>query len=453
MTLTVRLLGQPRIDRSGDVYQFRSRKSWALLAYLILSEHPPTRSQLAALLFDGAEDPLRALRWSLSEVRRALGDDASVEGDPVMLQLPAGAVVDVELVAKGSWTDTGHLPGLGSDMLEGMTVRGAAAFDSWLLSEQRRVAAASEALLHEAAVRSMSRGAFDDALSYAVRVAAMSPLNENHQALLIRLYRMVGDDEAARRQLAACTELFDRELGVSPGPAVAAAMRESRSHVDAVADAASIEAILEAGSAAVSAGATETGADSLRTAVRLADGANLPRLRIASRLVLAETLIHSLRGLDEEGMAYLLAADDIALAAGDRGAVAEARAELGYVDFLRARYDRAELWLSQALDFANDSPLVKAKATTYLGSVESDRASYGTSLDLLEGAVTMSRAVEDVRREAYAVAMIGRLHLLRNDLDAAAVHLDASIELSERDHWLSFIPWPQAMRGEVELAR
>jgi hypothetical protein len=27
------------------------------------------------------------------------------------------------------------------------------------------------------------------------------------------------------------------------------------------------------------------------------------------------------------------------------------------------------------------------------------------------------------------------------------------VELSERDHWLSFLPWPQALRGEVYLAR
>ena len=98
---------------------------------------------------------------------------------------------------------------------------------------------------------------------------------------------------------------------------------------------------LESGRAAVSAGAIETGADSLRNAVRLADRARDPGLRVSSRLTLAETLIHAFRGLDEEGMAALQAADDIALATGDRTAVAEARAELGYVDFLRGRYERS----------------------------------------------------------------------------------------------------------------
>ena len=113
MSITIQLLGRPRVTQDGrQAYKFRSRKSWGLLAYLILSERPPARSQLASLLFADADDPVRALRWSLSEIRRALGGDGSVDGDPVVLQLAAGAVVDVEVVIKGGWTDAVGLPGL-----------------------------------------------------------------------------------------------------------------------------------------------------------------------------------------------------------------------------------------------------------------------------------------------------------------------------------------------------
>lgn len=452
MSRRIHLLGRPQVDGPVDVYQFRSRKSWALLAFLLLNERAPSRGQLATLLFCDAADPLGALRWSLAEVRRALGPECVLEGDPVVLRLGSETVVDVDVVLRGSWPDAVRLPRLGSELLEGLTVRDAAAFESWLLAEQRRVAAASEAMLHEAALGSMSRGDVDDAIGYAVRALAMSPLNENHHALLIRLYRIAGDQAAAVKQLATCTELLSRELGLTPGVAVHAAFRETHTPLDGQADATSIQAAIEAGAAAVSAGATETGADSLRAAVRLADRAGLDDLRVAARLVLAETLIHSLRGMDEEGMATLLAADDIAVVAGDRGAVAQARAELGYVDFLRARYDRAEVWLSEALTHA-DSPGTAAKATTYLGTVHSDRAAYGPALLLLERGAAMARSAGDLRRAAYAVSMLGRVHLLRHDLDLAAEHLDESVALAEQDHWLAFLPWPQALRGEVELAR
>ena len=208
MSLTIHLLGRPRIESSsGDVYQFRSRKSWALLAFLVLNDRPPSRRQLASLLFAEADDPLRALRWNLSEIRRGLGDGGSLEGDPVVLRLPADAVVDVALVAKNAWDAAVGLPGLGSDLLDGIVLQGAPAFESWLLSEQRHVAAASEAILHEAALGSLSRGDKRAALGYATSAAMMSPLDENHQALVIRLYRLTGEDSAAERQFEACTRV------------------------------------------------------------------------------------------------------------------------------------------------------------------------------------------------------------------------------------------------------
>ncbi len=454
LTLTIRLLGRPVLDRQeGDGYQFRSRKSWALLAYLLLSERHPTRAQLASLLFSEADDPLRALRWSLAEIRRGLGEEAALEGDPVILDLPPDAVVDVEVLVRGSWIDAVALPGLGDDLLAGSTIRFAPGFESWLLSEQRYVAAASEAILHEAALATMSGGALRDAITFAARALAMNALDENHQALLIKLYRMAGDFAAAERQLVACTELFASELGVKPGPAVVSAMREPPHRTEEFADEASIAATVEAGMAAVGAGAVEAGIHTLRSAVLAADAASLDRLRLTSRLALAESLIHSWRGMDEEGSASLHEMLEIGRSVGEADLVAEARAELGYVDFLRARYDRAEVWLSDAAKLADPAPSLPPKITAYLGSVASDQGNYVRALEHLEASVASSRVIGDVRREAYAQSMAGRVHLLRGGLDVAAHHLDVSIKLSEDDRWLAFLPWPQALRGEVELAR
>jgi DNA-binding SARP family transcriptional activator len=451
MGLTVHLLGSPRVERSdGVTYQVRSRKSWALLSCLILSERPLSRGQLAGLLYAEADDPLRALRWGLLELRRCLG--VALDGDPVALRLPPDTVVDVTVLSHGSWTAAVELPGLGAELLDGIAVRSAPAFESWLLSERRRVAAAAEAILHEAALGRLADGDLDAARGLALRAAAMNPLDENHQALVIRLYRLAGDDRAAEKQFAAVAELFDRELGVRPGIAIEQAMREVRRERDVMADDVSIEAIVEAGTAAVAAGAVETGVRSLRTSVRLADRAKAGRLRLTSRLRLAEALIHSLRGLDEEGLATLHEADRIAGAEGDPAAMAQARAEIGYVDFLRARYDRAERWLTDALAVADGSPASTARVIAYLGSVESDRAGYPRAVELLERAAGLSRACADPRSEAYARSMLGRAHRLTGDLESAAAQLDQSIRLAHRDHWLAFLPWPQALRGDVHLA-
>src|SRR3954468_10736612 len=137
--LAVSLLGRPRLEVEGqDGYRFRSMKSWAVLAFLLLAERPPTRSRLASLLFSEADDPLRALRWCLAEVRRGLGPLAVLDGDPVELALPPRASVDVDVLVHGHWNDAIRLPGLGLDLLDGLAITNAEPFETWLLSERRR---------------------------------------------------------------------------------------------------------------------------------------------------------------------------------------------------------------------------------------------------------------------------------------------------------------------------
>jgi tetratricopeptide (TPR) repeat protein len=386
-------------------------------------------------------------------VRHGLGEETTLDGDPVVLRLPEGTVVDVHLLTRGSWEDAVEVPALDAELLDGFTFRSAPAFDSWLLSERRRLAAAGESVLHEAAVGLLARGAHDRARGFALRAAAMSPLDENHQALLIRMYRLAGEDAAAAEQYAAWRQVLEDELGVPPGPAVEAALRERPRERVAVPTEASIEAAVEAGTAAIAAGAVEPGIASLRSAVRLADAGRGARLRVRARQVLAEALIHSLRGLDEEGLAHLHEADRLATDDGDPEGSAHARAELGYVDFLRARYDRAERWLSESITLAQDSPTARSKATTYLGSVQSDLANYPRAAALLDEALALSHEAGEPRRAAYTLSMQGRLDLVRGDLDLAEHRLTEAVDLAEREHWLSFLPWPQAIRGEVHLAR
>jgi tetratricopeptide (TPR) repeat protein len=140
------------------------------------------------------------------------------------------------------------------------------------------------------------------------------------------------------------------------------------------------------------------------------------------------------------------------LASGDVTSQVRARAELGYVDFLRARYERAEYRFRDALVQAEGDPSTMAKVASYLGSVLSDLGSYPAAIALLTESVEWAQEAGEPRREAYSRSMLGRVELLRGRLDDAAAHLDASIRLAEQDHWLAFAPWPQALRGELHLA-
>jgi hypothetical protein len=100
--LVIRLLGRPEIERDGVVgLPPRGHKAWAVLAYLVLAERPVPRARLAGLVFADADDPLGALRWTLAQLRRALGADALC-GDPLELALPSGGR-RVEVVRRGGY--------------------------------------------------------------------------------------------------------------------------------------------------------------------------------------------------------------------------------------------------------------------------------------------------------------------------------------------------------------
>lgn len=451
LSLRIRLIGEPSVrGETTEPYRPRSRKTWALLCYLLLSERPPSRPRLGSLLFNGADDPLRALRWNLAEVRRLIGPDGQVEGNPVELILPDRTVLDVERVLHGDWRDALDMPIMGNELLEGFDGIGSPEFELWLLAQRRRVAASAEAMVHEAALALLSRGEYDRAIPMAQSLVATNAYDESHQAVLIRAYAMAGDDEAARQQMSACTRLFAVELGVAPGPAVrAAALARSEAHVGE-AEPATVKAAIEAGSAAMAAGAPEAGVLSLRSGVALADTLGDSHLRATSRISLADALVHAVRGEDEEGALLLHEAEVIAAEAGEPDLRARASVEMGFIDMLGARYDRAEYWLDQARALTSN-PAIVARAAAYLGVVESDRANYDRSHEALAFSVDRAEAAGDTRRRAYATSMLGRMFLLRGNLEAAVDHLRQAVSWTQDENWLSFLPWPQSFLGEALL--
>jgi DNA-binding SARP family transcriptional activator len=103
MTTRINLLGAPSVEVDGaSLAGPRGSKSWAVLAYLVLTRRPVPRSRLLDLLFDEAEDPAGALRWTLSQLRRTLTGAADLSGDPLGLVLADDTVVDVDVLVRGT---------------------------------------------------------------------------------------------------------------------------------------------------------------------------------------------------------------------------------------------------------------------------------------------------------------------------------------------------------------
>jgi len=445
--LTIRLLGRPQIERDGVVAAPpRGHKAWAVLAYLILAERPTARAQLASLIFADADDPLGALRWTLAQLRRALGAPDALRGDPLEPGLPPDASVDV-LALAGDDADPALARG---ELLEGIDPRAGAVFEAWLLVERRRLAGVAEAVLRDAALGALAAGHPLDGAALATRALAFDPFDESAHELLVRCLARAGDGEAARRHCDATETLFRRELGRAPEARLRRAADDRDVTPGPVGDRAAALGQLDAGRAALDAGAVEPGIACLRQACAEARGVGDPALLARAFAALGVALVHAVRGHDEEGAAVLHEALVLAERSGDRAVAAKVCRELGFVEVLAGRGVSAGRWLLRAGRLAVDDH-ERAAVLGVRGLALADRAHYQAAIALLTESVATARRGGDHRRAAWSLAMLGRTHLLRDELTDAVEALDASLALVEREGWVALQPLPEALRAEVAL--
>ncbi len=447
-TLVIRLLGRSEIERDGVVVAPpRGHKAWAVLAYVVLAERPVARTRLAGLVFGDADDPRGALRWTLAQLRRALGVPGALHGDPLELGLPAGAAVDVLALASGE-PDPALVRG---ELLEGVDPGAGAEFDAWLLVERRRFAGVCEAVLRDAALGALAAGVPLDGAALASRALALNRFDDGAHELLVRCLARAGEVAAARDHADACEVLFRRELGRAPDPGVRRAADEHGAQsAPARGDRAAAVGQLDAGRAAVAAGAVEPGVACLRQACAEARGVGDPALLARGLAALGAALVHSVRGGDEEGAAVLHEALALAEAAGDREVECKVCREIGFVWAQASRGVSAGRWLARAGALAADDK-ERAAVLGVRGKALSDRAHYEAAIGLLWESIASARRCGDVRQAAWSLAILGRALLLRDQWPEAVEVLDDSLALVREEGWVAFQPFPEALRAEVAL--
>ncbi|WP_336208883.1 AfsR/SARP family transcriptional regulator [Nonomuraea sp. LPB2021202275-12-8] len=449
--LTIRLLGPPAIERDGrPLRPPRGRKAWALLGYLLLAERPPGRKHLAELLFADADDPLGALRWTLAELRRVLGVPGVLGGDPVVTVLGGDVVVDALLVTQDS-ADPAPLLEAGGELLEGIHLSSSLGFESWLLVARHRISARVEARLRQAAVALLAAGQAADAVAYASQAVARNPLEEGNHELLIRSLAVAGNRMAARRQAAVCEDLLRRELGVETSPALREAATAGSATALPLSGRPAAASQLEAGRAAIVAGAVDAGLQCLRRAVAEAARCEDAALQGRALVCLGGALVHAVRGRDEEGAIVLHQAIVVATRAGERATAVTAHRELGFVEVQAGRRKTAARWLAQATALAETDEELAA-VLGVRGMNASDAGDYPAAFAYIEESVERAGRCADHRQQAWSLSILARAHLLRGERSQAAAALERCLELVHQQRWMAFLPWPQTLRAELHLA-
>jgi DNA-binding SARP family transcriptional activator len=417
---------------------------------MLLAERPASRKHLAGLLFRDANDPLGALRWTLAELRRALGI-RPLTGDPIAIVLGDEVHIDLHFLTR-DMADPEPLLHLGGELLEGVDLAANLEFESWLLVARHRVSATIEARLREAAITLLAAGRAADAVAYASRAVARNPLEEGNHELLVRSLAIAGDRTAALRQVAVCEDVLRRELGLEASPALrdAASVGPSSATVLPLGGRAAAESQLEAGRAAIVAGAVDAGLQCLRRAVAEAASCRDAALQGRALAALGGALIHAARGRDEEGTVVLHVAIQLANRAGDRVTTVTAYRELGFVEVQAGRRGTADSWLARAVQLA-ETDQEFAAILGVRGMNALDRGDYPAAFAHLEESVERASRCADQRQQAWSLSLVARAHLLRAERSQAAVALTRSLELVHQQRWMAFLPWPQTLRAELDL--
>lgn len=148
--LETQLIGDFRIFHRGEPIPLpKSKKTRALLAYLIVSNRPVRRERLCEIFWASSNDPKGALRWSLSQLKK-LGDEigiAFIDIDRERVSVNAQALqTDLEALYTNSQTVSDVQVDLEAfaafsreTLLSGLDLPNLRAYSAWLMTAREKV--------------------------------------------------------------------------------------------------------------------------------------------------------------------------------------------------------------------------------------------------------------------------------------------------------------------------
>ena len=257
-TLTISLMGSPRITLNGRPCTFSSAKAIALLAYLAISGMRHERAELAVLLWPESDNKRArgALRYTLSTIKKEIGAEfLQVDRRHIGLSDQADWSVDVQemrrLLAPALARENGAgltaaqsrdvAEGIGlcrGEFLQGFTLRDAGNFNDWAAIQGDALQRDLTAGLRQLAIYHHEQAQWDTAVTYGHRWLQCDPLHEPAHCQLMQSYAAAAQWTAVHHQYQSLVDLLDEELGVPPQPETEALYQQLCQQRDTIAPAA-----------------------------------------------------------------------------------------------------------------------------------------------------------------------------------------------------------------------
>ena len=225
--IEIRLFGELSIARGGQTLALpASKKTRALLAYLVTSQRPHTRERLCDFLWEGPEDPRAALRWSLAKIRPLIDEPGTTRlvADRERVAFESrGAVTDLhqlrELMSSGLEPATTQslesaAEAIRGELLEGLDLPDCYQYSEWCRGERE----AARRLNRSIRVELIARLGDDPAraLPHARALVVSDPLDQFGHAAAIRLLGRLGHKREALYQYETCRQILGAQLHCTP---------------------------------------------------------------------------------------------------------------------------------------------------------------------------------------------------------------------------------------------
>lgn len=219
--LGIGLLGEIEVTRDGTRLGLPpSRKTRALLAYLVASERRHRRERLCSMFWEVPDDPRGALRWSLSRLRGLVDDSVhriiadrdtvtfeahGAEIDLVTLRREAKAIGDLPVEALERLAALFR-----GEFLEGLDLPDLPDFQAWCVAEREDVRRLQLRVLSTLIERHATDPAA--ALPHVRKLVQVDPYSGSARALLLRHLVLLGRRAEAEQHFAAGLRQL-REVG------------------------------------------------------------------------------------------------------------------------------------------------------------------------------------------------------------------------------------------------
>ncbi|UVK49442.1 AAA family ATPase (plasmid) [Mesorhizobium sp. AR07] len=221
--LSIRLLGEIRVQQTGAAIPLpASKRTRALLGYLVATAAPHSRQALCDLLWDGPDDPRASLRWSLTKLRPQLNEDGfdHLTADREHVTFVSGdAQIDVQILGRLLRGDP-QAAGLDDlekaaallqgEFLDGLDLPSCYRFHHWCLAERERWDALRRQVLSILVERLADNP--ERALPYVRAMVAADPLSENSHSRLVKLLATLGRRKDADAHYQYARGMLRREL-------------------------------------------------------------------------------------------------------------------------------------------------------------------------------------------------------------------------------------------------